>query len=491
VALTKTDAVDGDQAELAAEESRELLAGTPYRDAPVVPVSARARAGLDELRAALDVAADGVQSRAVREGPVRLHVDRSFTLRGIGTVVTGTLWSGVVEEGQDVRIEPGGREARVRAVHVHDERVPAAGAGSRVALNLAGVERRDVSRGDVVLGGAGGPAPTHYMDAAIRLLPGAGPLRRAMRVHVHHGTRDSPARVEPLQPGLVQLRLERPLMPLRGDRFVLRRIAPPGTIGGGEVLDPMARKHGPATEHVRRLRALESGDPLEALRLELEAAPSGLSAEDPGLLAQLRAAGEAAVAGRTRPRWFTPAALARARQEVLGAVSGAPAGPGALARVVSLDAEAVAAVLEELTAAGEVNERGGMFSAADAPRAVDDPVVRRLADALQADGVSPRAPDALAAAAGTDRETATRGLDRLAADGVVVRLRPGVYISDGALDTAREAVAERCRRDGAVTIAELRDDLGTSRKAAQAILEYLDSRRFTRRRGDAHVLRSR
>jgi selenocysteine-specific elongation factor len=377
-------------------------------------------------------------------------------------------------------------------VHVHDERVPAATAGSRVALNLAGVERKDVSRGDVVLGGGDGPTPTHYIDATVELLPGAGgPLRRGMRVHVHHGTRDSPARVEPLEAGLVQLRLERPLMPLRGDRFVLRRIAPPGTIGGGEVLDPAPRKHGPGGEHVRRLRALESADPLEALRLELEAAPSGLAADDPGLLAQLHDAGEAAVAGRTRPRWFTPAALARARQEVLRAVSGTPAGAGALARTVSLDAAAVAALLEDLTAAGEVNERSGMFSAANAPRALDDPLARRLADALEDDGVTPRAPDALAAAAGTDRDSATRALDRLAAAGVVVRLRPGVYIASGALESAREAVVERCRRVGAVTIAQLRDDLGTSRKAAQAILEHLDSRRFTRRQGDAHVLRSR
>jgi selenocysteine-specific elongation factor len=114
-----------------------------------------------------------------------------------------------------------------------------------------------------------------------------------------------------------------------------------------------------------------------------------------------------------------------------------------------------------------------------------------LADALEDDGVTPRAPDALAAAAGTDRDSATRALDRLAAAGVVVRLRPGVYIASGALESAREAVVERCRRVGAVTIAQLRDDLGTSRKAAQAILEHLDSRRFTRRQGDAHVLRSR
>ena len=209
-------------------------------------MSGKLRTGLDELREVLDQVAAGLPPRPSRDGPVCLHVDRCFTLRGIGTVVTGTLWAGVVEEGQEVRVEPGARRARVRAVHVHDERVPAAPAGRRVALNLAGVERDEVRRGDVILASQGGPEPTHFIDASVRLVAGARPLRRGARVHVHHGTRDSPARVEPLEaeevlPGqsaLVQLRLEQPLVPSAGDRFVIRQVAPPDTLGGGTVLDP-------------------------------------------------------------------------------------------------------------------------------------------------------------------------------------------------------------------------------------------------------------
>jgi len=500
VALTKIDAAGDEQRELAAAEVAALLATTQYGRTPVVPVSAKDHSGLDQLRAALDRVAGDLPPRPAREGPVRLHVDRCFTLRGIGTVVTGTLWAGVVEEGQDVLIEPGRKRARVRAVHVHDERMPSASAGRRVALNLAGIERDDVRRGDVVLGPEGGPAPAYFLDASIRVLAGARPLRRGARVHVHHGTRDSPARAEPLegdellpgQEGFVQLRLEQPLVPCRGDRFVLRQVAPPDTLGGGCVLDPAPRKHGPGTGHVRRLRALAGGEPLEALRLELEAAPSGLGPESgEELLAQLARSGDAAPAGRTRRRWFTPAGLERTRREVLHALPDAGAGTGALSRMLALDVPAVAAVLEDLTAEGAVRERDGVFAAAGAPTALDDPLARRLAGAVRADGPVPRAPDALAAAAGVDRATAVRVLDRLTADGVVVRLRQGVYIGAESLDAARRAVVAECERDGSITIARLRDVLGTSRKLAQAILEHLDATRVTRRRGDAHVLRSR
>jgi selenocysteine-specific elongation factor len=296
----------------------------------------------------------------------------------------------------------------------------------------------------------------------------------------------------PGEEGLVQLRLEQPLVPSPGDRFVLRQVAPPDTLGGGAVLDARPSKHGPGREHVRRLRALQTGDPLEALRVELEKARSGVGPEaGEDLLAQLTQSGDAAVAGRARQRWFRPAALEEARRAVLSALSGADAGPGALARMAALEGPAVSAVLEDLLAEGAVRERGGVFAAGAAPRALDDPLARRLTEAVRADGPAPRAPDALAAATGVDRATAVRTLDRLAADGLLVRLRPGVYLDPEALEAARRAVVAACERDGSITIAQLRDSLGTSRKHAQAILEHLDASRITRRRGDEHVLRTR
>src|SRR5438552_10882179 len=196
VAITKADIGEPG---LAAEEAAELVPGVR-----IVPVSAVAGIGLDELRAALDEVASRLPGRAGDHGPVRLHVDRSFTLRGIGTVVTGTLWSGAVRAGETVRVLPRGLEARVRSVQVHDQPVEAAEAGQRVALNLGGVAWRELGRGDVVTTPGGQLEPGYLIDVSAELEPHARPLRRGARIHVHHGTREAPARGVPLEADAVR-----------------------------------------------------------------------------------------------------------------------------------------------------------------------------------------------------------------------------------------------------------------------------------------------
>jgi selenocysteine-specific elongation factor len=392
----------------------------------------------------------------------------------------------------------------VRSVQVHDTRRRFAEAGQRVALNLAGVERHEVARGDVILTGETDLTPTYLVDATVRILPGAAPLQRGARIHVHHGTRESPARVAPLEgesvgPGeraLVQLRLDRAIVPARGDRLVLRQVAPPDTIGGAVVLDPRPRKHGPGESHARRLHAIESGDPLEALRLELESARSGLESErGEELLEQLEADGEAVRVGATGARWFAPAQLEHGRRELLRALSrpepGRGLNRGALAAAAGLDAAGAGALLEQLAAEGEIREREGAYVSARAPSARDAPLGRELLDLLGQDGLAPRAAGALATATGATVDEVTHTLDRLAGEGAVVRLQRRLYYEAGALEQAQRAVVELCERDGSVTIARLRDALSTSRKHAQAILEHLDARRITRRVGDEHVLRAR
>jgi selenocysteine-specific elongation factor len=183
-------------------------------------------------------------------------------------VVTGTLWSGSIGQGDNVRVLPRGLDARVRSVQVHDQPVERAGAGQRVALNLVGVGWRDLGRGDVVSSRDAELRPTYLLDVAVTLEPGARPLRRGARVHVHHGTREAPARVSPLEgeelvagaTAFAQLRLEAPLVPVADDRVILRQLAPPDTIGGGVVIDAHPRKHGPSEEVVERLKALERGE---------------------------------------------------------------------------------------------------------------------------------------------------------------------------------------------------------------------------------------
>lgn len=492
VALTKADAVEPEERDLAAAEVADLLAGTQYAGAEVVAVSGLTGEGLDELRAALDRAAAGVERHETGGGPPRLHVDRSFTLKGIGTVVTGTLWSGELRRGDEVRIEPPARAARIRGIEVHGRTMDRAVAGERVALNLAGIERAEAERGSVITAGTG-LTPTYLVDA---LLEVAAPIRLGTRVHMHHGTRESPARVAPLErdvlepgrPGFAQLRLEQPLVPVAGDRFVIRQIAPPDTLGGGVVVDAHPRKHGAGPAHVARLRTLAAGDPLDRLALALREAPSGLEADgrDTELLEELRAAGRAEQAGA---RWFAPGRLAEARGRIAESLDRAgprPVSRGALARAAGLTDAAAAAVLDSLVAAGDVRPLGPGYVA---PGQAADPVAAKLLEALAADGVEPRGTDALSAELGLAPDRAREALDRLALDGEVVRVKPGIYYHRDRIEEARTRVVELCRRTGSVTIAVLRDDLGTSRKYAQALLEHFDSVRLTRRVGDEHRLR--
>ena len=232
VAVTKADAVDEETLELALEEARELVP-----EAEVVAVSAKTGAGLDELRAALGRAADFVFSEhTMSDDPARLYVDRVFSLRGIGTVVTGTLWSGTVGEGDVLRAEPAGRDVRVRSVQVHEQPVERAEAGQRVALALPGVERSELRRGDALVA-PGALTPSYRLDVALQELE---PIPDGARLLVHHGTSAVPARVVRAGDAHAQLRLARPVVAARGDRVVLRGAT---TVGGGVVLDAAPARH--------------------------------------------------------------------------------------------------------------------------------------------------------------------------------------------------------------------------------------------------------
>jgi selenocysteine-specific elongation factor len=263
VALTKIDLVDEETRRLAADATAEMVP-----EAPLVEVSSATGEGLEELREALTCAA----GRALAERPARprppsqlpcltsspsygassqtppgggsvLHVDRAFTVAGHGTVVTGTLWSGRLERGQRVKILPGEHEARIRSIEVHDRRLDSVEPRQRVALNLAGVDRDEVQRGDAIATAAAGVRVTYRLD--VELIAGAEAVLGEARAQVHLGTRDSAARVVGLGGGAAQLRLERPLLARAGDRLVIRRIAPPDTLCGGIVTDPAPPRHGP------------------------------------------------------------------------------------------------------------------------------------------------------------------------------------------------------------------------------------------------------
>jgi selenocysteine-specific elongation factor len=250
VAITKSDARDPTTAVGAA---RRLLPG-----AEVVTCAARTGEGVTGVVAALARAAVRVRSRASVAAPVVLHADRVFTIHGAGTVLTGTLWSGTIGRGDIVWLLPAGREVRVRGVQVHGEAVARAAAGQRVAVNLAGVAVTSVSRGDALVGHDSPVRATRVLDTALALTEASGAPAR--RVQVHHGTRDVAGRLVALAGRYWQLRLEQPLLVADGDRLVVRRIAPPDTLGGGIVLDARARRHGSGADLLHRLARIERGE---------------------------------------------------------------------------------------------------------------------------------------------------------------------------------------------------------------------------------------
>ncbi|MEP6641016.1 MAG: selenocysteine-specific translation elongation factor [Gaiellales bacterium] len=381
VAMTKRDLVDDELAELARLSVDELLEDGRHAGSDVVEVSSRTGAGVDDLRAALARLAGEARTRAAG-ADVRLPIDRAFSLRGIGTVVTGTLWSGTVRVGDRLAIEPGGREVRVRSVQVHDHAVDEAAAGQRVALALVGVERTQVKRGDTAA--SPGTLPRSFrLDCRLRVLPSAGRgLRNGDVVTVHHGTAEALARValregSEVPPGGVadvQLRLRRRVAAAAGDRLIVRLTSPQVTVAGATVTDPA-----PPRGRSRPVAALA-----EALL------PSPKPAVPPAIVDELR--------GRLAATPLQPPALAAA------------------------DAAAVAVLIEQ---------------------------------------------------------------------GLAVRAGRDLAFTAEAFEQARAATIDLAGAAGSVTLAQLRDRLGISRKYAQALLEALDAHGITRRIGDERVLRRR
>ncbi|HMC07232.1 MAG TPA: selenocysteine-specific translation elongation factor [Solirubrobacterales bacterium] len=400
VALTRIDRASEDVRALSRDEASELLPS-----APLVEVSAVTGEGLDELRAA--IASAGARAEAGRPAPPAvarrypvLHVDRSFTLRGIGTVVTGTLWQGEIAPGDRLMILPSGRETRARSVQVHSRDADTAMAGQRVALNLSRVSVGEIRRGDVIASPESGLVPSYRLDSRLRLAPGAPPLDRE-RVQVHHGTRDVPGRVVALGEELAQLRLEAPLIARPGDRFVLRRIAPPTVIGGGAVIDPAPHRHGPgpATERLRRI--VDIG--LDAVaREERERAASEPARQRP-------AVGKPHPPGDLEDR-------ARLVLALLEADGAEPRSPAAIAEALGVDRRGALETLDELVAARRaVRVSADIYFAAGPLEALCSQAI----ELASADGqlTLPGLRDAL----GTSRKYAQAVLEHLDAAKITVR----------------------------------------------------------------------
>ena len=496
VALTKTDAVDDETAELATLDAEELLESVGI-SAPVIPVSGKTGEGIGDLLEALDGLAAGAAGGGDAAGLARLPVDRAFVLRGIGVVVTGTLWSGEIRPG-DTLFTSSGHRPRVRSVQNHGHPAEVAYPGARTALDLAGIEASQIQAGDVL---TSRPVQQSLaFDARLRLLEGARPLAHGVRVRLHHGTRATNARVRlsdtgELQPGedaFARIRPEEPVIVLPGDRFVVRSLAPQVTIGGGTVLDPApaGRRPDPAW-----LEALEGGDPAKTIPLVLARRPDdGLTAAEISLalsvpVQKIREAAERLPqVAEVGDLYATTESVQAATDRLLAALRSRAEERPEAPEISVAEARSAAgirtpladALLEELAGSEvRVTETGVVLPDAGGVPEELEREARALLRRLEASGVEPPATEASPA------------LRLLLKGGYIVDLGGGLFASRRTADRILEDIKTVCREEGEISLSGLRDRLGTSRRFAQAWLEFSDASGLTSRTGDVRVLTRR
>jgi len=500
VVVTKADLVDEDWLALVTEEVRATTLGTSLAGSEVIPVSAVTGQGLTDLTAALDALLAGASLRK-DSGRPRLPIDRVFTMSGFGTVVTGTLVDGSLAVGDEMEVMPGGRRVRIRGLQRHNQKVERVGPGNRVAANLSGVDKSELSRGDV-LARPGTLQASRRMDASVRVVASAAQrLRHGAELLLHTGSVEVTGRTIVLDAdeiaagvtGWVQLYLERPIAVAAGDRFVLRTPSPPMTIAGGTILDVAPRKHARHDSAVRESLARRAAG--DVLQQELRKYPRGVTVQ---ALLKATLAPDAEVQtlkARRLGDWiFSDEAwrsiAGRAGDELAAYHAAYPLRSG-MAREemrsrLGVSPASFPVVIEGLVRDGRVVERNGSLAAPE--HAVELGESGPQAELLRVLGADPFTPPSLQEAmrqSGAGEEL----LRALVQRGDIVRVSDDVAFTEGAFDSAVAMVKEIIAVSGSVTVAQLRDRMGASRRPVLALLEYLDAQRVTRRVGDQRVLR--
>jgi selenocysteine-specific elongation factor len=501
VVLSKIDLVDDDWLGLVKAEVAETLKGTSLEGAQVLGVSSTRGDGLTEVADALDALLDSAEPRADIARP-RLPIDRVFTMSGFGTVVTGTLVDGAIRLGDELEVVPGGRAVRVRGLQRHNARVETATPGNRVAANLTGVEKSELARGDV-LARPNSLQPTRRVDASVRVLPSAAqPLRHGSDVLLHTGTAEVTARIITLEAdevapggrGFVQLYLARPIAAAAGDRFVLRIPSPGMTVAGGIFVDVAPRKHARHDSAVREsLARRATGDILQE---ELRKYPRGVTVSALLKATLAPAADVDQLHARRLGDWLYDddawtSIAARATRELDAFHAAHPLRPGMareeLRSRLGVPPPSFPSVVQGLVDDGRVVERDGSL-ASPAHEVALESHDGAAAELLRLLDSRPFAPPSLPEA--MQQTGATQEMVRaLAQRGDLVRVSDDVAFTRNAYDSAVALVKEMIGSAGSVTVAQLRDRMGASRRPVLALLEYLDAQRVTRRVGDARTLR--
>ena len=526
VAITKVDLVDRELLDLVRLEVQEFVAGSFLDGGPILAVSARTGEGLAALKDELRRLGGEIAPKP-EALPFRLPIDRAFVMKGFGAVVTGTLIAGKVSKEAEVEVYPLGRRTRIRGIEVHNEAVETAGAGQRTALNLAGVEAREITRG-MTLATPGWFESTAQIDAAVSLLPRAPALKHRARVHFHSGTAETLAEValldgKTLAPGgeaYAQLHLAEPGLYLPGDRFIMRQFSPVTTIGGGVILDNHPTWHRLGDRSVSDfLSALAQADSEKSLELLVEkageatqsamVARTGLKPDEVLRLAkQLEVQKRLLIlpqsdtllvsTGRfgdlTRRLTTELDSFHRSNPLLPGLPKDdlrARAGAGKRMKASLPSIALLNAALQSLAAAGKIEMDGELvrLRGQEVQLTGDEQAARdQISKAFHKAGMAvPSAKDVLASLR-LDRARAEKILHLLLREKVLVKLTDDLILHPSALQRLRALVAERKKQSNQIDVAVFKEITGLTRKYAIPLLEYLDRERVTRRQGDTRII---
>jgi len=510
VVLTKADLVEPDILELVRLETEEFVKGSFLENAPIVPVSCVTGSGLDDLRRRLIDIAGSIRAKDSSRH-FRLPIDRSFSLRGFGTVVTGTLVSGSIRTDEDVEVHPAGRRLRVRGLQVHNKPVERAVAGQRTAVNLAGIDSTDLARG-MVLTKPGLFQPTQRIDCEFELLPSAKPLKHRAPVHFHAGTAEVEAEVRlfnadsPLTPGsrgFVRFVLRKPVLLLPGDRFIVRMFSPVITIGGGRVLDiqPPARVRKGAPERLSILAEGSTADRIALLVSETEwgagvaelIARTGLlrteiesSAADPRLL--LLGQPSDWLLDRSRHE-----ALVKRLEKVLKDFHQQkplmPGMPREELRTRELSGAPPFLLEEVLSGSKTMIAEGDIVRLATHRLALqqdESRALERIERAFLEAGLAVPPTEEVLACCGVEASRARSLLQILLKDRKLIRVGPELLYHSSAVEAVKKMLQQH--KGERFNVALFKEWTGVSRKYAIPLLEHLDRKKVTRREGDNRVV---
>lgn len=523
VALTKKDLVDEEWLELVTEDVREFLNDSFLKNKPIIPVSSQTGEGVEAIRTALAMRATDVGVRN-EDGPFRLPIDRVFTMRGFGMVVTGTLFSGRVHLDERVMLHPKNITARVRGLQVHGENVKEATAGQRTAINLQGQDKETVERGDV-LAAPDSLAPSYMVDATLQHLPNSPrPLKNRDRIRFHQGTVEAIGRIaligtdrlQPGESGYVQLRLERPVVVRPEDRYVLRSYSPVTTISGGKVLESHPPKHRRLRPEVlKRFEALDKADDAARVRLFLhEAGSSGIPQCDLLPRTVIGRKGLIEILANFEKEgtiiWVDGSSGWSIHQKSLEALQSKvhdyldhfhrenPLRPGLpkeelRSRLPNVPEKVFGTLLREVGKTGVVVDGEIVRLASHEVNLVADQVqLRDKIDQLyRSSGYQPPKLDEACEKLGITTKKDREIIQVLVSEGILIRVKDNLLYHQESLENIKDSLTIFLKEKNEISASGFRDLLGITRKHAIPLLEHLDSTRFTMRVGDNRVLRKK